>query len=90
MNICFECNRLLEESNAAVRSHTTLLAQICEKSKDYGTLTRLKLGREVQEAAELRKRTRHAFDDHLDNHAKVESDRLLRTSKVGEKLGATA
>jgi hypothetical protein len=61
---CPDCIRLLEESNDALKCHTRILGQISQISKDLPELRRMKKEPRVRVAAERRKRTRQAYEDH--------------------------
>ena len=61
---CPVCTRLLAESNDALKAHTRILGQILQVSKDHSAMRELKREPRVRVAAERRKRTRQAYEDH--------------------------
>jgi hypothetical protein len=67
---CLECNRLLQESDDALSSHTKKLLRIYESILCTNSANAMLMKREpdVQEAAELSKSTRLAYDDHHATH----------------------
>ena len=67
-DICLECSRLRRKSNEAIRSHTEILGRIYSAGKDHGTIMRMKLAPDARKAADLRRSTRPAFDDHQATH----------------------
>jgi hypothetical protein len=65
---CVECSRLLERSNDALKCHTVVLGRIYVVGNDQETVMQMLSEPEVQEAVDLRNRTRRAFTDHYATH----------------------
>ena len=85
---CVECSRLLERSNYALKSHTRILGRIYV-GNDHNIVMQMLLKPDVQEAADLRNRTRQAFKNHYATHNEEVLPHLL-PMRCSEEIGSKA
>jgi hypothetical protein len=89
---CLECGRLLEESNAAVRSHAEILGQAYRLAgNNLDDLIRMKLEPRFLESVKRRQTTRRAVSAHQTTHPKPGDFVVIGDSNVYtiEQVGAS-
>ena len=77
LNTCIECQRLQNEFNDALRSHTKKLSRIFDARNDHDSDLLLKLEPGALEAGHLRNATRQALAAHEARHHKEGSNRPI-------------
>ena len=69
MNLyCFECDRLLQASNDALKAQTIILGGIYGACSEHDAIIWMKGEPSVRKAMDLRKQTRRDWDDHQATH----------------------